>query len=71
MASLKCLLCLILLLFTTSTITESRPIKSITLARVALEAQFKRDMLNESAFERPERTAPSGPDPHHHFEMHV
>lgn len=77
MASLKCflsVLCFISLVVFTGPviITESRPVKAITVAREALEAQFKKGLnINESAYEWPDRAAPGGPDPHHHFDIHL
>lgn len=66
MASLKFLVCLILLL--PYGITYGRPLKPITTAREALEAQFERLKTNEVNHEWPERMPPGGPDPHHHFD---
>lgn len=65
MANVKLLICIILL-FLSSEITEGRPLKQISIAREALEAQFERAKINENRHEWPERMVPAGPDPHHH-----
>ncbi|KAL3522421.1 hypothetical protein ACH5RR_015255 [Cinchona calisaya] len=69
MASLKFFVCLVLLLLS-SGISDGRPLKPISIAREALQAQFERVKMNEINYEWPERVAPAGPDPHHHFDNH-
>lgn len=54
------------LLFSCAVIV-ARPVKPITVARRALEAQFGKEKMNQSYHEWPERTTPSGPDGHHHL----
>ncbi|KAL9159501.1 hypothetical protein ABFS82_08G138500 [Erythranthe guttata] len=51
---------------------EARPVKEITVARKALEAQFeKTKKIEGNDHIVPEREAPGGPDPHHHFNFIV
>ncbi|KAL7142626.1 hypothetical protein ABFS83_08G136400 [Erythranthe nasuta] len=46
---------------------EALPVKEITMARKALEAQFEKMKIGGNDHIVPEREAPGGPDPHHHF----
>ncbi|XP_069149737.1 CLAVATA3/ESR (CLE)-related protein 2 [Solanum lycopersicum] len=66
MSKFKYLSCIILLLLS-SALLEARPIRSIRIAREALEEQFEREKAKVGAHEWPQRVSPGGPDPHHHF----
>lgn len=58
------LFCLTLILL--SFLTDARTVRPIGVAREAFEAQFRREMTDESEDKWPVRVSPGGPDPHHH-----
>nr|GME11995.1 CLAVATA3/ESR-RELATED 1 [Ipomoea batatas] len=67
----KFLVCLALILLsssaTTTKTTQARVIKPMRVAREALQKmQFEMEK-NAAVNGLPERVAPGGPDPHHHF----
>lgn len=55
------------LLLLSSAVIVARPVRPITIARRALEAQFGMEKMNQSYHEWPERVTPSGPDGKHHL----
>mgnify|MGYP004708505667 FL=1 len=66
---MKFLFCLILLVLSSET-AHARPLKQISIARIALEAQFAAVKISGNNNDWPDRVAPAGPDPHHHFDNH-
>ncbi|KAL0442683.1 UNVERIFIED_CONTAM: hypothetical protein Slati_1991000 [Sesamum latifolium] len=56
-----------LLLLLSAVTVAARPVRPITIARRALEAQFSMEKMSQSEHEWPERVTPGGPDGHHHL----
>lgn len=74
MTKLKCLsMCLMIWVLISCADIEARPLprplKQLTIARRALEAQFGKEKttMDQNDHSFPARVSPGGPDPHHHF----